>query len=330
MNPIQIRICLHLLLGLLFALLLTACSESGQDEKPSFGAVTDLPVAADLVLKNAYVYTVDAERSTAEAVAIKGEEIVFVGSNDEVAAYTGEATEVRDLQGAMVLPGFHDMHIHALGTVSPDMCDLDSQPFSLAELVPVLKACIETYKIAPGEFLIVLQWNFSQGNEPSADFPTMRAALDAVSLEHPVFLWGNDGHHGAANSAAFALAKNQAGEVVGLSAETLEGEFAEFKPMVAADENGRPIGGINETARMLIRPDFFADFLGSSASPENVMPRVARALAKNGITSIQDAFVSPDVLASYGWLEQSGLMTFRVRAAMANRQVMILMLLMNI
>jgi len=284
-------------------------------EKKESTVAVETPV--DLILKNAYVYTVDAERNIEAAVAIRGKEIILVGSDEEVMALAGPDTEIHDLQGAMVLPGFHDMHIHALGTVPPDKCDLDSQPYSLDELVPVLKACITRFDIPEGEFLIVLQWNYTGGNQPSAELPNMRAALDAVSLHHPIFLWGNDGHHGAGNSAAFALAKNSQGEVVGLSAETLAGEFAEYRPMVAVDESGNPIGGINESARMLIRPDFFADFLGSNTSPESIMPQVAEALARNGITSIQDAFVTPEILASYGWLQNSGLMTFRLRAAMA-------------
>jgi predicted amidohydrolase YtcJ len=291
-----------------FSLFLTACSKT---EEPA-----PTPPQADLVLTNGYIYTVDGERNVAQAVAIAGEQIVFVGSDEDAKAYIGTATEVRDLQGAMVMPGFHDMHIHALGTVPPEMCDLDSNEYSLEALVPVLKQCIETYQVPPGEFLIVLQWNFSNGNQPSENLPHMRAALDAVSTEHPIFLWGNDGHHGAANSAAFALAKNEQGEILGISAETLAGEFAAFRPMVGVDENGQPSGGIHETARGLIRPDFFADFLGGGASPETIMPQVARALAKNGITSIQDAWVSPEVLESYAWLEQSGGMTFRLRAAM--------------
>ncbi len=299
------------------AAVLLACQPAGDVEQQSGAANSPADDAIDLVLHNGYVYTVDAERSVKAAVAIRGKEIILVGSNEEVMALAGPDTEVRDLRGAMVLPGFHDMHIHALGTVPPEMCDLDSREHSLDELVPVLKECISRFNIAEGEFLIVLQWNFSGGNQPSDELPNMRAALDAVSLQHPIFLWGNDGHHGAANSAAFALAKNAQGEVVGLSAATLAKEFAEYKPMVAVDQNGQPIGGINESARMLIRPDFFADFLGSNASPEHIMPKVAQALARSGITSIQDAFVTPEVLASFGWLQDSGLMTFRLRAAMA-------------
>jgi predicted amidohydrolase YtcJ len=293
-----------------------SAESAGQSSSPDASQTPNAAEAASLVLKNAYVYTVDATRSVAEAVAIRDNAIIFVGSNAEVAAHVDEHTDVRDLKGAMVMPGIHDMHIHALGTVSPDMCDLDSQGYSLEDLVPVLQECIERYDIAPGEWLIVLQWNFSDNNMPSERLPNMRAALDAVSTEHPVFLWGNDGHHGAANSAAFALATNADGEVIGMNAETLKDEFAKLQPMVAVDENGRPSGGINESARMAVRSNFMGDFLGANADPASVMPRVAAVLAESGVTSIQDAWVGPEVLAMYGWLEQSGGMTFRLRAAL--------------
>jgi len=271
---------------------------------------------ADLVLKNAYVYTVDSARSDAEAVAIKDNTILFVGSDAGVETFVDGNTEVRDLGGAMVMPGIHDMHIHGLGTVSPEMCDLDSQAYSLEDLVPVLQECISHYEIAPGEWLIVLQWNFSENNLPSERLPNLRAALDAVSTEQPIFMWGNDGHHGAANSAALALATNSEGQAIGLTPETLAVELSAFRPMVAVDQNGQPSGGINETARSLVRPDFMGDFLGANADPAHIMPKVAAVLAENGITSIQDAWVAPEVLAKYGWLEESGGMTFRLRAAL--------------
>jgi len=272
---------------------------------------------ADLVLTNAYVYTVDKSRNVEQALAVKDNTIIFVGSNEDAAAYIGETTDVRNLGGAMVMPGIHDMHVHALGTIKPDMCDLDSESLSLEQMVPVLQGCIEEYEIAPGDWLIVLQWAFSSGNQPSENLPNIRAALDAVSENHPVFLWGDDGHHGAANSLALAMASNEDGEVIGLSADTLNSDFADFRPMVGVDESGEPTGGINEDARMLVRPNFLEDMLGMGAAPEDTMPRVAERMAESGITSLQDAIVTSQTLSSYGWLEDSGLMTFRLRAALA-------------
>lgn len=271
---------------------------------------------ADLVLTNAFVYTADETRSIAEAVAVRGNEIVYVGPAADVGAYIGDATDVRDMQGAMVMPGLHDMHIHALGTVEPDMCDLKSVSLSLEEMVPVLRQCIVDYEIADGEWLIVLQWSFSGGNQPSDDLPNIRAALDAVSTEHPVFIWGDDGHHAAANSLAFSMAANSDGENIEMNADSLSTVYADFRPMIAVDAQGNPTGGVNEDARLLIRPTFLGDMLGMSGDLAETMPRVAAKMSANGITSLQDAIVTPETLDAYGQLEASGKMTFRLRAAM--------------
>lgn len=284
--------------------LLSACDKS-----------VDTP-AADLVLTNAYVYTADVDRTIAEAVAIRGDSIVYVGSAEGAEAYVGEETTLRDMRGAMLMPGLHDMHIHALGIVEPEMCDLGSEAYSLEDLVPVLRQCIRDYELGPGEWLIVLQWAFSQGNQPSAELPHIRAALDAVSTEHPVFLYGNDGHHGAANSLALSMATDDEGNSVPIDARSLNTSYARYKPLIAVDGSGEPTGGINEDARMLIRKAWFEDMLGMSGDLDAVLGSVAAKLAANGITTIQDAIVTPHTLAAYGRLEERGEMSFRLRAAM--------------
>ena len=75
---------------------------------------------ADLVLKNGVVYTVDRQRSRAQAVAVAGKEIVYVGNAEGVKDYIGPRTEVIDLAGKMVLPGFIDSHAHASATINED------------------------------------------------------------------------------------------------------------------------------------------------------------------------------------------------------------------
>jgi predicted amidohydrolase YtcJ len=271
---------------------------------------------ADLVLTNAYVYTVDNARSVAEAVAVRGNQIVYVGTDTGAKEFIGDATEVRDMRGAMVMPGLHDMHIHALGTVEPDMCDLKSASLSLTDIVPVLKQCIIDFEIAEGDWLIVLQWSFSGGNQPSNDLPNIRAALDAVSTEHPIFLWGDDGHHGAANSLALSMAVNEDGENVEINAASLRSDYVRYQPMIAVDAQGEPSGGVNEDARLLVRPNFLGDMLAMTGDLSATMPRVAEKMAASGITSLQDAIVTPETLDAYGQLENSGKMTFRLRAAM--------------
>lgn len=266
--------------------------------------------AADLILTNGYIYTADAQRRVVQAVAIDDGRIVKTGRTAEVMSLAGDDTEIRDLGGKMVMPGLHDMHIHALGVVSPEMCDLDSKPMSLDELVPVLQACLETFAVAEGDWMPVLQWDPFAGNQPSARYPTMRSALDAVSTKHPIILWGNDGHHGAANSVALASAKTP------IDKSSVRTVYKDLSAYIAVDTAGEPTGVLTESARNLIREDMQADMLGASTPPPKLMPKVARELNAHGITSIQDAAVSELELSHYRWLDQSGGMTFRVRTAL--------------
>jgi predicted amidohydrolase YtcJ len=272
---------------------------------------------AELVLTNAYVYTVDGNRSIAEAVAIKDNQIAFVGSSEGAAEYIGDSTDVRDLGGAMVMPGIHDMHIHALGIVEQDMCDLRAEPHTLEQLVPVLQQCIVDYEIVEGEWLVVLQWPFSSGNEPGEAFPNIRAALDAVSTGHPIFMFADDGHHAAANGLALSMAIHPTGENIEINSETLKTDYVDFQPLIAVDANGVPTGGLSEKANLLLRPNWYVERVAITNDIDDTIRRVAAKLAESGITTIQDAIVVPEMLAGYGRLEESGAMTFRLRAAMA-------------
>jgi predicted amidohydrolase YtcJ len=295
---VQPRRSTRLLLSVLLLLLLGAC---GRSVEP-----------ADLVLRNGFVYTVDADRSVAQAVAIRGNQIVFVGDDDDAEDYVGPATEIRDLGGKMVLPGLHDVHIHAARIVKGDSCDLESQPRTLDEFVPFLSACLRRYAIPEGQWLWAEGWSFATGNQPSKRYPTMRAALDAVSTRNPIVLFGNDGHHTAVNSAALARAKNSSGETVGLSADSLLSTFASYRDLVGVDALGEPNGYLTEYAIDLMDPPTRLEMQDYDAT----MPAVAKLLAKSGITSIQEAATDPAFLPFYQRLEESGKMTFRMRAAL--------------
>jgi len=290
------------------ALLCAIVACSAEQEPPTTGQGTP---AADHVFLNGRIYTADANHSVAQAIAVQGNVIVFVGDDDAARAYIGEQTEVHELAGKLVLPGLHDTHLHPEGVVQPDVCDLQSEPMSLEELIPFLQSCIEHYEIADGEWLIVPQWSYSNGNQPSERYPTIVAALDAASTAHPILLVGNDGHHAAVNSQALATAVNAEGKTVGLSRETLASDFAEYRELIAVDANGRPSGGVTETAISIFdSPDIWnlvpiADIIGD----------VAKVFASSGVTSIIDAMASRENLDAYRSLEQSGEMTFRVRAA---------------
>ena len=287
------------------ALLLTAGCTSSNPPATS---------VADSVYFNGTIYTADQQQSFAQAIAVKGDEIVFVGDDQAAQAFVGDKTRVTDMDGKLMLPGLHDVHIHPLGIVKLDVCDLDSEAYSLDAMVPVLQDCISRYNIQPGQWLIVEQWAFTQGNEPSAQHPTLRSALDSVSKDVPIFLKGNDGHHAAVNSAALATAKNSSGEVVGMSAATLKTEFAGYKELIGRDAAGEPDGSLNETARLLV--DIDPKILLGSDVPQEAMTRIAKKLAENGITSVQDAAAEPASLELYAKLADDGQHSFRLTAAL--------------
>ena len=268
---------------------------------------------ADLVISDAKIYTQDAHHSIAQALAVRGGTIVFVGTAADAQRLVGPKTQLEKLAGRLVLPGLVDSHIHPLDILDLDVCNLQSKPMPLKELTAFVAACLTRYKTPPGQRLIVHQWNYTDGNQPDADHPTLRAALDAASTSVQIQLLGADAHHGAFNSLALAQAKNSAGKTVGLSKETLAAEFKQYRPFVGVDANGEPNGAVNEDARYLVNPNSMldVDLELVAQAPE----RVTQKLNGAGITAFLDAMVLPGALAVYDKLYASGRMTARARLA---------------
>jgi predicted amidohydrolase YtcJ len=246
----------------------------------------------------------------ASAVAVKDHRIVFVGTDAAVRRWIGPKTHVERLAGRLVLPGLIDAHIHPLDIVDVDICNLDSRALTLAQLTGFVTGCLKHYAPAPGKWLTVDLWNYTNGNQPDAQHPTLRAALDAVSTEVKIELFGNDGHHGAFNSPALAQAQNARGQTLGFSRQTLAGEFAEYRPFVGVDEQGEPNGAVNEDARYTIDPSsmIYTHVPEVLRAPE----RMTRRLSSAGITGILDAMAVPRGLPVYDKLAASGHLTTRV------------------
>jgi len=283
------------------ACVLTACGNNSE------------PIADD-VYQNGYVYTVDNQRTVAEAVAIKAGEIIYVGSTQGAQKYVGSSTIVHDLQKKMMLPGLHDAHIHPTGIVDVDVCDLGVESMDLDQLVSALQACRVKYQYDDKEIIFVLQWNSYIGNEPTANYPNLISALDAISTTQPVYLAGPDGHSAAANSFAFSQVKNAQGQVVGLNKATLANEFSQYRPFVAVDAEGNPNGNLTESAVHLVG---VPNFLYPLQQNPQELPKIAKKLNKYGITSVQDAWVGDAELALYKTLAATGNMSFRLTAAQA-------------
>jgi predicted amidohydrolase YtcJ len=278
---------------------------------PAASALAHAP--ADLVVTDARIYTAAADHGYAEALAVSGGSLVYVGSKSGAAEWIGPATKVESLHGRLVLPGIIDSHMHPSGIVDLDVCDLDSKPKSLEELTVFVRGCIERYKTPAGEWVNVRQWNFADNNRPDSAHPSLRAALDLASTQHPIQLLGNDGHHGAFNSMALARAKNAKGERIGFTRATLATDFAAVARLVGVDANGEPNGTANEEARYIMDATFllFVDLPEVMKAPE----RITQRLNSVGITGMLDAAVAPELLPMYDALERSGKLTVRATLA---------------
>src|SRR5262245_64787738 len=100
------------------AILLTLCCAFQRTTNGSSAANQTRPDAADLILHHGFIWTVDETKPQAEALAVRGDQLIKVGSDAEVLALKGEGTRVVDLQGAFVVPGFNDNHVHFANAAS--------------------------------------------------------------------------------------------------------------------------------------------------------------------------------------------------------------------
>jgi predicted amidohydrolase YtcJ len=282
------------------------------------GLLAALPAAAetsaDLVVTGARIYTADAAHDMAQALAVSKGRIVYVGDEAGVKAFVGPKTKTVAAGGKLVLPGLVDAHIHPTQGIYPlDVCDLHNKPMTLEATVEIVKGCIRRYQVKDGDWLVVEQWNFGAMTSETPGL-TVRAALDRASKTVPVYLLGNDYHHGGFNSAALALARNAKGEKIGLSKASLAGEFAAYKKLVGVDSAGEPNGTANEDARQLMTPKGFfspATFKAVMKIPEKTI----ETLNADGITAFQEGAVNEKLTVLYDALEKSGKLNARLNLA---------------
>jgi predicted amidohydrolase YtcJ len=223
----------------------------------------------DLLILNASIYTVDSEKPWAEALAILDGTIVAVGTSDALMLdYEGEQL---DLQGQMVLPGFHDSHSHLVyGGLELMRCDLTGQS-EVESLLQQIRRCDDA--LAEGDWLIAGGWDLSlfESTNPS------KALLDDINPERRMFIRGADGHSAWVSSAALDYA--------GIAAETPNPKDG----VIERDEAAEPRGVLRESAMMLVEKVLpavtFEDRIEAA--------RISVALAHQmGITSVIDASTS--------------------------------------
>ncbi len=245
---------------------------------------------ADLVLRGGRVWAGKGLRP-ATALAVEDGRVAAVGSDEEVAAWTGRGTRVIDLGGRLAVPGFNDAHVHFLsggfGLLSADLRGAKDE----ADLARLLGAHAATLP----EGIWIQEGNWDHESWPSRALPTRRA-IDFATPGHPVFVHRLDGHMSLANSLALRLA--------GVTRDTADPPGG----TIVRDAEGEPTGILKDHAA-----DLVARVVPESTRQMNL--RAARAAlreaARFGVTTIQDNS-SVDALPTYQELRARGELTARL------------------
>lgn len=242
--------------------------------------------------KNGHIYTNDSGAPWATAMLVRGEEILAIGDEDEVAALAEKGTHVMDLEGHFVMPGFNDAHVH-VGSAGQDALAVRlNGAATLDEVLKRLQDAVAQTK--EGEWITGAGWDHTLW--PEKKFPT-RSDLDKVSPKNPVFLEHISGHVAVVNSLALQQA--------GITEKTPNPTGGEIEH----DAAGQPDGMLKEGAAMHL--------VGSkipTPSPERRRKGIELALADvaaNGVTSIQDNSAWDDFLV-YRELKKEGKLTARI------------------
>ncbi|MCI9473668.1 MAG: amidohydrolase family protein [Flavonifractor sp.] len=188
------------------------------------------PVVADSVYRNGNIYTVDEAFSTATALAIKGDRLIYVGDEAGVEAYIGPNTKVTDLGGKTVIPGLIESHMHING-LGESLLIIDAFWKPKDVILEAVKA--EAEKAEPGAWIQGRGWMNTVWE--NTDYPT-KEELDAVAPNNPVYLTRADGHMCWVNSKAFELA--------GITKDTPDPQGGEY----LKTEDGELLGCVTDTA----------------------------------------------------------------------------------
>ncbi len=165
------------------------------------------PLRADQVILNANIITIDAKRPAAEALAVLHGRFIAVGSSQDMVGLIGQDTQVLDLTGKTVLPGFIDAHIHVLNSGIRHVMAADCDLPTIASIQEALRERAET--TATGDWVQGFKFDDTKTSENRFIF---KEDLDAVSTRHPILLAHRAGHIYYLNSMAL--------EMAGFNAET--------------------------------------------------------------------------------------------------------------
>ena len=250
---------------------------------------------ADLVLKDANVITVDPDRPQAEAIAIRGDRILAVGTNDEIDALTGDTTRVLSLEGATVVPGLIDAHMHfpRLGKRTKQLF-LD-ETRSPEEAVAIVREQVE--KRSAGEWVLGNGWHTVTWD--GAAYPD-NSALNEAAPDNPVYLVGMASHAAWVNDEALRIAG------VDADGETPDPPGGRI---VRGADTGEPTGILLEQATLLVSNVLPQETRESKKEDFELSVRTATSM---GLTSVHDAGGNYDDIEIYKELLEEGKLDVRL------------------
>ena len=252
-------------------------------------------IAADLVVLNARVFTVDQAMPRAEAFAVKNGRFLAVGSNADIRNLANAQTRQIDAAGATVTPGFIDCHCHVSGV--GELFSVNANVPRVRELQANLKAKAD--KTPPGQWVEAIMFD-----DTKLDVPLTRKELDEVSRDHPIVVGHRGGHTSWYNSKAFELA--------GVTKNTPDPDHGRF----FRDESGELTGRVAELARNVFGKVGTRERFTPEQQRERGrqgMAHISRLLTAAGLTSVHDAGANRDRILAYQDAREAG--ELRHRAA---------------
>ncbi|MDN3221720.1 amidohydrolase [Pseudomonas nunensis] len=264
------------------------------------GCQTQGSSGADMVMRNGYVYTVDGKNSVQQAIAVTGGKIVYVGSDAGVAAYIGKQTQLIDLAGRMLMPGFIDGHMHPRdGGRAMTLCDLKYQTMTRKVFQETIQACLDADKDkGPDVWLEVGSWD--RMGMDGLDGDPDKSTLDALKTKRPIQVRSTDFHTVLTNSRGL--------EVAGITKQTPNPSDGKYVRDKAGNPNGICEDGAADTMAAVVPPATDAEKLTQTRAALD-------AMRQQGITSFFDALSGPENGKAFTTLQQSGELTARALLA---------------